>query len=406
MNNPFDSDPTNARNRFPDLNSPGGMLASSPSSSLQPQYPMMGASEWSYPQQQPQQPQQHNPFSPTTNGQYGQQTNAGYIPGFGQTGSASSPFGMTPSGFFPQQQQQQPQSPYGMGAGSYQNGSPFAGPPTNGIGGGGATIRPGFSAGVASGGSYTSGGFSGGGHGGPLSRLGSPPAGDMSAGGVYSSMPTSPYGFGGGAGAGGGSSYGGGSAIISQFDPLSSAQRSVGSPQQQQPQGPLFQLGAPSSGSEIDPGPLIYHPRSPSNPAVQMVSGFNGQTTLHIPIRPHSYSPGEHPRNVIAMHRHDLEQWDPYGWRQSLNALESLRLAWESFRDDVAKVTDIGCPPHENAITHKIKREASEKIDSVTAAYLQMQEVFSSYRQSLDPSSKRRVRDCLNAGVKNLPDWP
>jgi hypothetical protein len=71
-----------------------------------------------------------------------------------------------------------------------------------------------------------------------------------------------------------------------------------------------------------------------------------------------------------------------------------------------------------------MRREASDKIgtvysvfvscrpadplglDNVTAAYLQMQEVFSSYRQSPDPSSKRRVRECLNAGLRNLPEWP
>jgi hypothetical protein len=44
--------------------------------------------------------------------------------------------------------------------------------------------------------------------------------------------------------------------------------------------------------------------------------------------------------------------------------------------------------------------------DDITAAYLQMQEVYSSYRQSPDPSSKKRVRDCLNAGLRSLPDWP
>lgn len=44
--------------------------------------------------------------------------------------------------------------------------------------------------------------------------------------------------------------------------------------------------------------------------------------------------------------------------------------------------------------------------DIITAAYLQMQEVYVSYRQSSDPMSKKRVRECLNAGLRNLPDWP
>ncbi|KAG8806918.1 hypothetical protein FRC18_005839 [Serendipita sp. 400] len=361
MNNPFDSDPTNARNRFPDING-AGMFASS-ASSPQPQtgYPMMGgAGDWPYQQQQQQ---QVFGGTPTTNGmnlQYGQPTGAGYMSPFGQTGSTGSPFGMTPSGFHPQQQQQQQQSPYGMGSSPFQGGNPggsYSGQQfTSGIGGGGGAISPGFSGGVASGGAYTSSGYGsnigGGGQPGGFSRFGSTPGGDMSAGGMYSNMPTSSYGFGGNSGMANGGRGAFGNPLLSQFDPLSpqsQAQQTVGGNQQ----SGSFQLGA-STGSEIDPGPLVYHPRNLSNPGVQMVTGFNGQTTLHIPIRPHSYKPNDHPRSVITMHRQDLEQWDPYGWRQSLNALESLRLAWESFRDDVAKVTDIGCPPHENAITHKV----------------------------------------------------
>jgi len=47
-----------------------------------------------------------------------------------------------------------------------------------------------------------------------------------------------------------------------------------------------------------------------------------------------------------------------------------------------------------------------DSVDIITAAYLQMQEVYVSYRQSSDPMSKKRVRECLNAGLRNLPDWP
>lgn len=45
-------------------------------------------------------------------------------------------------------------------------------------------------------------------------------------------------------------------------------------------------------------------------------------------------------------------------------------------------------------------------LDAVAAAALQMQEVFSSYRQSGDAASKRRVREAVNAALLNLPDWP
>jgi len=35
-----------------------------------------------------------------------------------------------------------------------------------------------------------------------------------------------------------------------------------------------------------------------------------------------------------------------------------------------------------------------------------MNEVFTGYRHSGDLASKRRVREALNAALKNMPDWP
>lgn len=191
---------------------------------------------------------------------------------------------------------------------------------------------------------------------------------------------------------------------LSQFDPLSPSRAGQASFAQQRAYG-AGANGYQSQQSELDPGPLVWHPRNPGA-GVQVVTGFNGQTTVHAQIRSHHYSPSDHPRNVIAAHRVELEQWDQYGWRQSLNSLESLRIAWEHLRDDVFRHIDIAPGLPEKAVYRKMRQEASEKIDSITAAYLQMQEVYSSYRQSPDASSKKRVRECLNAGLRSLPDWP
>ncbi|KIM29956.1 hypothetical protein M408DRAFT_328402 [Serendipita vermifera MAFF 305830] len=353
VNNPFDSDPTHARNRFPDIAQTNSMGPSSPGL-----YQNHQQQAWSQPaidpyaaqlQQQQQQQQQAAQFSP-----YGQQTTMGSAYPASSFNTGINPYS-TPS-------------------------SPFS--------------NAGFAGGVASGGTYAS-------------SVGGTPYSHFNAGNnAYSSGLASP-------------SYMtaatqnvphnlSANPQLSQFDPLSPSSNTGYNQQQQQGYGSgnsngMFQL---SAQNEMDPGPITWYPRSPANPGVQIVSAFGGQTTLHIPIRPHSYTPNDHPRHVISIHRSELEQWDQYGWRQSLNALENLRIAWERMKDDIARVTDIGCPPHENAITTKMKKEASEKIDSVTAAYLQMQEVFSSYRQSPDPSSKSRVRECLNAGLRNLPEWP
>ena len=315
MNNPFDSDPTSARNRFPDLNS---QLSGSPSP--QPSYFSPGAvapsSPWatagfyqpspnynSNQQQLQLQQQQQGFFSPTPNSQF--------------------------NAFQPQQQQQQqPNGGFNGGGAAFGGGgytSPYGNAQPN---------TSGFAGGVASGGSYGSSGLNSG------------------AGGAYSQFsPTAGLG------------YGGSSTLhsqLSQFDPLSphSHQRPAAQSNNNSQMQSSFNLQLSGGGSELDPGPLTYHPRNPAQPMNQMVTGFNGQTTLHIPVRPHSYGPMDHPRHVIAMHRVELEQWDQYGWRQCLNALENLRVAWETFRDDIARVTDIGCPPHENAITLKVRRLA------------------------------------------------
>jgi len=311
LNNPFDSsDPNHVRNRFPDI-SQTNSLGSPSSSSFQHNQQQ----SWAQPNSEfySQFPGQQQPqFSSYT----------------GQATTINSPYlhSNPISSFTPT-----------TGVNPYSNpSSPYS--------------SPGFSGGVASGGSYITPLAAN-----PISPAGTPYA-QLSAGppGGYGGLQSLSYM---GNTSGNEPRNYATNSQLAQFDPLGSA---VGGAYGQQPQGyggGLNNSNVPSSNpSEIDPGPITWYPRSSSNPNIQVVSAFGGQTTLHIPIRPHNYTPNDHPRHIISMHRAELEQWDQYGWRQSLNALENLRIAWEAMRDDIARVTDIGCPPHENAITLKVRQ--------------------------------------------------
>lgn len=54
----------------------------------------------------------------------------------------------------------------------------------------------------------------------------------------------------------------------------------------------------------------------------------------------------------------------------------------------------------------QIVKEANSNHDTIAASAFQLKEVHSSYRQSGDAVSKRRVRESCNAALSNLPDWP
>jgi hypothetical protein len=305
LNNPFDSDPTHARNRFPDISQANPLGSPSPGSFQQNEQQSWGQPNNAFYSQFPGGAEQQPQFQPYG----GQQTiNSPYA-----HSTPISPFAKTTG-----------VNPY-ANALSYSNAT--------------------FAGGVASGGSYTT----------PLINNLTSPAG----------TPYSHFSAGQGGGYGGqATSYMADASRnvpqnfapnpqLSQFDPLiSGASGDYG----QQQQG--YRGGGGSNAIDghalTDPGPVTWYPRSPANPGIQVVSAFGGQTTLHVPIRPHNYTANDHPRHIISMHRTELEQWDQYGWRQALNALENLRIAWESMRDDIARVTDIGIPPHENAITLKV----------------------------------------------------
>ena len=58
-------------------------------------------------------------------------------------------------------------------------------------------------------------------------------------------------------------------------------------------------------------------------------------------------------------------------------------------------------PMHDALLTLYMSR-----IDTVLATYKQMQIARTDYRHSTDVESKNRVREALNAALKNLPEWP
>lgn len=167
---------------------------------------------------------------------------------------------------------------------------------------------------------------------------------------------------------GGGLPRGGNTAsshgLLAQFDPLSTAATNTpstpfssngsisgaypanqgynGGQMQQSPVGqpPLTVYGNPSPISSnlavgMDPRHLYRAPGP--QPNTISLTGFGGTLTVVVRMRPHTYGSADHPRQIVQMHRAEMEQWDAYGWRQTLNSLESLRFTWESWRDDLGR---------------------------------------------------------------------
>ncbi|KAG0706804.1 hypothetical protein DFH29DRAFT_119403 [Suillus ampliporus] len=170
---------------------------------------------------------------------------------------------------------------------------------------------------------------------------------------------------------------------------------------QQQPQSYL---------SEFDP----YAPRpSPSHNRSQSQ-----------PTNLASQNPGGamHPRDYIRQHKAELEAWDPYTWKQMSNACDALSSAWLARKQEVERIVQQmggnGVPglfgPTSGYQAYggelqkwkEIAKEANLNHDTIAASAFQLQEVHSSYRQSGDAVSKRRVRESCNAALTNLPDWP
>ncbi|KZS88063.1 hypothetical protein SISNIDRAFT_490417 [Sistotremastrum niveocremeum HHB9708] len=115
---------------------------------------------------------------------------------------------------------------------------------------------------------------------------------------------------------------------------------------------------------------------------------------------------GPHPREYVRAHKKELEQWDPYTWKQSLNCFESLKSAWEDRARVLRSSISPYMQPQQTYQTTQMIRDAEAYIDSILASKAQMQEVYDGYKLSTDLASKNRVREGMNAGLMELPDWP
>lgn len=129
-----------------------------------------------------------------------------------------------------------------------------------------------------------------------------------------------------------------------------------------------------------------------------------------------------HPRDYIRQHKAELEAWDPYAWKQMFNACDTLGAAWLMRKQETERVVQqlggngapglFGSTSGYQAYGSELQRwqeivkEANSHHDTVAASTFQLKEVHSSYRQSGDAVSKRRVRESCNAALSNLPDWP
>ncbi|KAH7908453.1 hypothetical protein BJ138DRAFT_1174178 [Hygrophoropsis aurantiaca] len=132
-----------------------------------------------------------------------------------------------------------------------------------------------------------------------------------------------------------------------------------------------------------------------------------------------------HPRDYIRSHKAELEAWDSYAWKQMLNACDMLKAAWGARKQEIERTVSqmggngvpgffgqnqYGGPQAgyggELERWQRMLKEADSNQDTIAASHFQLHEVYTSYRQSGDAASKRRVRESCNAALTYLPDWP
>lgn len=92
---------------------------------------------------------------------------------------------------------------------------------------------------------------------------------------------------------------------IAQFDPYSSIGGQSGNPSSAQHQPPSFQS-----------------PTSPISPTTPITTSRSASGAIH-------------PREYIKTHKAEVESWDPYAWKQLLNAFDDLKEAWASRKNEI-----------------------------------------------------------------------
>ncbi|KAF9223394.1 hypothetical protein BS17DRAFT_136977 [Gyrodon lividus] len=178
-------------------------------------------------------------------------------------------------------------------------------------------------------------------------------------------------------------------------------------------QGYPQQSGSAGYLSEFDP--YAQQPQSQSSSQLTMGSAGDGPANA------------THPRDFIRMHKAGLEAWDSHSWKQLFNAWSGReqqaeaviqqmggalgpdpRFAYNSQLEGWKQVSVYLVEMISATFNHEsqVLKEANNNFDTVAASTFQLHEVFKSYRQSGDATSKRRVRESCNAALKGLPDWP
>ncbi|KAI6039901.1 hypothetical protein EDC04DRAFT_2682262 [Pisolithus marmoratus] len=167
---------------------------------------------------------------------------------------------------------------------------------------------------------------------------------------------------------------------------------------------------SPSYLSEFDP----YAKQQPASPNHSQLIGSS---------RGNGPRGDQHPRDFLRSHKTELEAWDPYAWKQLINSCEALKDAWiirKQHAENTVRQYGGGSPGFFGAAPQgygynnnpliegwkQAMKEAESNVDIAAASVFQLQEVYSSYRQSGDLASKRRVREATNAALTGLPDWP
>ncbi|KAF9238495.1 hypothetical protein BU15DRAFT_62470 [Melanogaster broomeanus] len=128
-----------------------------------------------------------------------------------------------------------------------------------------------------------------------------------------------------------------------------------------------------------------------------------------------------HPRDFIRLHKAQLDAWDSNTWKQLFSACDGLKDAWSTRKQQaqgmVQQMGGNGIPGPFGSDPRfayngqlegwkQVLNDANNNSDTVAASTFQLHEVYNSYRQSGDPTSKQRVRESCNAALRGLPDWP
>lgn len=114
-------------------------------------------------------------------------------------------------------------------------------------------------------------------------------------------------------------------------------------PQQQQQYGAGMQGGY--GQPQMQPQPTGYQDVAQFDPYGPIAQGWGeggqqqqqqqGSQPTSTSTSSTTYNGHPHPREFIRTHKAELEIWDPYAWKQALNAFDVLKDAWTARKKEV-----------------------------------------------------------------------